>query len=143
MKKKILSKMQTYNKDEQVKMQSFRFGDDIPIDFETYKKISFFLRKNLEFKKKDFKPKLVLHYYCSASRRIKAYVTYKYTTRKNQRQETITYAFSINSGTYISELKIPVDFAQLDAIEIDIENTESSNYNCLLRFYSISFCEIL
>lgn len=139
MKKKLLSKTFTKSNEKGKRAGTFKFNDDIIIDFNSYNKISFLLRKRLEFKAKDFNPRLVMNYYSNVIESEKAHLIFRYTRKKKPKARAITYDFLISPGTHTLEFSIPISYMQLNNIEICIDKDEAKDYNYLLRINDIYF----
>lgn len=139
MKKKILSKIFTRKNKNGKRSETYQFGDDIVIDFDNYYKISFFIRKRLEFKKKDFGKKLIIKYYSNTIDPENAHLVFNYTTRKKPKTRSLKYDFEFNNGTHTLEFKVPVDIVQLNSIEIYMTMHDNNDGRYIIRFEDIHF----
>lgn len=139
MKKKVLSKMFTYADRRQKRTETTQFGDDIVIDFDNYHQISFLLRKQHEFKKKDFGKKLIIEYYSNTIDPENAHIVFKYTRKKKPKFRMIKYDFTFTNGKHTLEFNVPVTFSQIDLIEIYMTTWDNVDGRYILRFDDIRF----
>ena len=139
MKKKILSKIFTRNNKKGKKDKIYQFGEDIPIDFSRYYKISFYLRNHLEFKKKDYGKKLVINYYSNTFYPKNAYIVFNYTTKKKPKIRILKYNFQFLNGDNTLEFNVPINILQLNFIEIYLSVHENFTSKDVIRFKDIRF----